>query len=342
MPERRLPAEWEPQRFVQFTFPHRNSDWAYMYDEVVECFVNLINTTAAYVPALVVCQSADEMKTLFNTPTKFPILFAQQPSNDTWARDHGAITVLQDADPLLLDFIFNGWGQKFEAQLDNQISIGLHNQGIFRDDMQSISFVLEGGAIESDGRGTLLTTSECLLSPYRNPEMNRSQIESFLKEQFGFEQVLWLDHGYLAGDDTDSHIDTLARLCSEETIAYVTCDDPDDEHFDALKKMEKQLQSFRTLKGEPYNLVPLPWPTACYDEEGQRLPATYANFLITNGAVLVPTYGVDQDENALKVIATCFPDREVVGVNCRPLIEQHGSLHCVTMQYPENISISWL
>ena len=342
MSNRRLPAEWEPQRLVQFTFPHRQGDWAYMYEEVVDCFVHLINTTAHYVPVLVVCESAKDMADYFTAETKHAILFAQQPSNDTWARDHGAITVLEDGEPLLLDFTFNGWGQKFDAGLDNIISLGLHAQGIFRDDLQTLPFVLEGGALESDGQGTLLTTSECLLSPYRNPKMDKQQIEDYLKEVFGLQQVLWLDHGYLSGDDTDSHIDTLARLCDEQTIAYVKCDDPEDEHYEALKEMEAQLQTFRTLKNEPYKLVALPWPDACHDEEGQRLPATYANFLITNGAVLVPTYGVKQDDKALAVLRTCFPDREVVGVNCRPLIDQHGSLHCVTMQYPENVTISWL
>lgn len=197
--------------------------------------------------------------------------------------------------------------------------------------------VLEGGAIESDGAGTLLTTSECLLSPNRNPHLNRAEIEGQLAEQFGLERVLWLESGFLAGDDTDSHIDTLARFCSLDTIAYVKCQDQHDEHFEALQKMENELRAFTMLNGKPYKLVPLPWPEPCFDEEGNRLPATYANFLIINGAVLVPTYRVPQDLEALKLFGTLFPDREVIGVDCRLLILQHGSLHCLTMQYPENV-----
>ncbi len=143
-----------------------------------------------------------------------------------------------------------------------------------------------------------------------------------------------MHHGYLAGDDTDSHIDTLARFCDPDTIAYVKCSDPNDEHFDALQKMEAELQSFRKSDGSPYRLAALPWPDACYDSEGHRLPATYANFLIINSAVLVPTYRVSQDAEALDVFKTIFPDHEIIGIDCRPLILQHGSLHCVTMQYP--------
>ena len=339
---RRLPAEWEPQRIVQFTFPHRHSDWAYMLAEVTDCFVQMINTTANYVPVVVVCDAEASIPNYFTRETKFPILFVNQASNDTWARDHGAITILEDHEPVLLDFAFNGWGKKFDAEKDNLISSGLAAQGFFKDELRSTDFVLEGGAIESDGNGTLLTTTECLLSPHRNPTMEKEKIESFLKETFGLHQVLWLDHGYLAGDDTDSHIDTLARLCNSNTIAYVKCDDLQDEHYPALQQMEQQLMTFKTLEGQPYQLIPLPWPAACFDKEGHRLPATYANFLITNGAVLVPTYNLPTDQSAIEILQKCFPDREVIGVNCRPLIEQHGSLHCVTMQYPEEINISWL
>ena len=190
------------------------------------------------------------------------------------------------------------------------------------------------GGIESDGEGTLLTTAECLLSPNRNPHLSKAEIEEHLKKVFGLDRLLWLEHGYLAGDDTDSHIDTLARLCDPGTIAYVKCDNTSDEHFRELQAMEAELRAFRKKDGSPYRLVPLPWPDACFDSEGNRLPATYANFLIINGAVLVPTYGVPQDAAALEVISTLFTDRDIIGIDCRPLILQHGSLHCVTMQYP--------
>ncbi len=336
----RFPAEWEEQSFVQYTFPHKNSDWAYMYAEVENCFVNIINTTAAFVPVLVICHSVDEVKALFKNKTVFPIYFAQAESNDTWARDHGAISVYEDEKPVLLDFVFNGWGQKFEAGLDNKITERLAQTVFSGLKIKSLDFVLEGGSIESDGEGTLLTTTECLLSKYRNPDKSKRAISAFLKKQFGVSKILWLDHGYLAGDDTDSHIDTLARICNSNTIAYVKCEDEADEHYAALVDMEEQLQKFTNAKDEAYNLIALPWPDACFDEDGQRLPATYANFLIVNGAVLVPTYGVTQDEEALHVIQSIFPDRKVVGVNCRPLIEQHGSLHCISMQYTKGVTLS--
>ena len=183
----------------------------------------------------------------------------------------------------------------------------------------------------------LLTTAECLLSPNRNPHLSKRQLENRLKKLFGVTRVLWLNHGYLAGDDTDSHIDTLARLCDENTIAYVKCDDASDEHYEALKAMEKELKIFKTPAGRPYKLVALPMADACFDEDGQRLPATYANFLIINGAVLVPTYNVAQDAEALEILRGCFPDREIIGLDCRQLIWQHGSLHCISMQYPAGV-----
>ncbi len=333
----RLPAEWEPQSFVQFTFPHKQSDWAYMYQEVTSCFVSIIEATACFEPVLVVCHSVKEVSEYFKNTSKYPIQLVEIASNDTWARDHGAITILKNDKPVLLNFIFNGWGKKFEAGLDNLITTQLAKEILKETKVQSMDFVLEGGAIESDGQGTLLTTSECLLSPFRNPHLNKAQINKFLIETFGLKKVLWLDHGYLAGDDTDSHIDTLARLCSPDTIAYVKCDNPEDEHFEALQLMEEQLKTFSNSEGLPYKLIALPWPQACYDAEGARLPATYANFLIVNGGVLVPTYAVPQDEKALRIIQDIFPDRKIIGINCRPLIEQHGSLHCISMQYPVGV-----
>lgn len=335
---RRLPAEWEPQSAVQLTFPHADTDWADVLDEVLPCFVEIAETISRYQPVLVVCRDAAATRVLLKNARPENLLLAECDSNDTWARDHGGITVLDSSSgteqPLVLDFVFNGWGLKFPADRDNLITRRLHEQGVFSAPIAHGGMVLEGGGIESDGQGTLLTTAECLLSPNRNPHLSREQIEAHLKTVFGLDRVLWLHHGYLAGDDTDSHIDTLARLCSPDTIAYVRCTDPTDEHHEALQKMEAELQNFRTSSDQPYRLVPLPWPDACFDSEGHRLPATYANFLIINGAVLVPTYAVPQDATALGIFKTIFPDRDIIGIDCRPLILQHGSLHCVTMQYP--------
>lgn len=258
-------------------------------------------------------------------------------SNDTWARDHGPLTVTHENRARLLDFTFNGWGGKYGAALDNTLTRRLHAQGAFAAPLETVDLVLEGGSVEVDGAGTLLTTSRCLLSPARNPKLDRAQIETRLQELLGVNRILWLEHGYLAGDDTDSHIDTLARLCDANTIAYVACDDASDEHFAELQAMAQELAAFRTAAGEPYRLVPLPWPRARLNEDGERLPATYANFLIINDAVLVPTYDDPADAIACERIASCFPGREIVPVPCLPLIYQFGSLHCVTMQLPAGV-----
>ncbi len=334
----RLPAEWEPQAFVQFTFPHEQGDWADHYDEVVRCFVDLISAVAKYQTVLVVCHDMTTVKSYFDKTDN--LHFTVAPSNDAWARDHGAITVMENNHTCLLDFDFNGWGQKYPFGLDNRITQHLYDQGIFGSIPISMPrLVLEGGAIESDGVDTLLTTSSCLLSKTRNPDLEKQQIEENLKRQFGLDRILWLDHGHLTGDDTDGHIDTLARFCNRETIAYVQCTDRDDEHFAPLQRMESQLKSFTKSDGQPYELIPLPMADPCFDEEGNRLPATYANFLICNGAVIVPTYNVSQDAEALEILSSVFHDREVIGINCLPLIQQHGSLHCVTMQYPEGVPL---
>jgi agmatine deiminase len=196
---------------------------------------------------------------------------------------------------------------------------------------------LEGGSIESDGCGTLLTTSQCLLNPNRNPDLNSEQIEKELRDTLGCQRILWLHHGHLLGDDTDAHVDTLARLAPNDTILYVVCDDPRDEHYPALSRMAEELAAFRTEAGQPYRLLPLPWPAARFDDDGQRLPATYANFLIINGAVLVPTYDDPQDAQALITVGAAFPDREIIGIDCSAIILQHGSLHCLTMQLPQGV-----
>jgi agmatine deiminase len=336
-PLRRLPAEWEQQSAVQLTFPHAGTDWADILPEVLPCFLQIAQTISRFQRVLIVCDDTFETGELLKHLQIPNCVLAKAPSNDTWARDHGGITIEEDGQFVILDFVFNGWGLKFPADKDNLITRHLYNIGVFEAGIRHGGIVLEGGALESDGQGTLLTTTECLLSPNRNPHLSKEEIEAYLKKLFGLNRILWLDHGYLAGDDTDSHIDTLARFCTVDTIAYVKCTDASDEHFEALQKMEHELQNFRTMEGKPYHLVPLPWPDACYDEEGHRLPATYANFLIINGAVLVPTYQVPQDEAALDVFRGIFPNHEIIGIDCRPLILQHGSLHCVTMQYPSGV-----
>ena len=257
-------------------------------------------------------------------------------TNDTWARDHGFITLTDDeGHHRLLDFCFNGWGEKFPAELDNAINRHLYDEGKLGGDYTDcLDFVLEGGSIESDGRGTVFTTTGCLLAPHRNQPLTKDEIEERLKRDLHAERILWIDHGNLTGDDTDGHIDTLVRICPDDTLLYMGCDDPNDEQYDELRLMEEQLKTFRTLEGKPYRLLKLPMPCPIYDGD-DRLPATYANFLIINGAVLCPTYAQpDLDAEALRLIGEAFPDREIVGIDCRSIIKQHGSLHCCTMQFP--------
>lgn len=331
-----LPAEWAEQEFVQLTWPHDNTDWADMLDEVNECFVNIAKAILRFQNLLIVCTDSDEVETHFTEDELLNITFAEMPTNDTWARDHGGITVIEDGKPIIYDFTFNGWGLKFAANYDNQITRKLYEAGIFekRGHRNCFKFILEGGSIESDGEGTLLTTADCLLSDNRN-NLSEDDMDAKLKSFFGAKKVLWLNHGYLAGDDTDSHVDTLARLCPNNTIAYVRCTDRTDEHFQALKKMEDELKTFTVLDSDtPYTLIPLPMADEVYFE-GERLPATYANFLIINGAVLVPTYNSPKDIYTIAQLQKAFPDREIIGIDCRVLIKQHGSLHCVTMQYPK-------
>lgn len=340
----RLPAEWEKQRFIQLTWPHKNSDWASMLDEVEPVFIHLAIEISQRQHLLIVCPHEITLRTQLSLTSANlnNIVFAEFPSNDTWARDHGAITILDDNNqPHLLDFGFNGWGLKFASNYDNQLSRKLVHYGFIQAPLHTISLILEGGGIESDGQGTLLSTTQCLLEANRNPHLTQKDIEEKLSSLLGIHHFLWLHHGYLAGDDTDSHIDTLARLAPYDTILYVSCDDETDEHYHELNAMKNELIHLRTPDNRPYRLLPLPMAKACFDEENNRLPATYANFLIINQAVLLPFYDDPiNDQKAKNVLATAFPEHEIIGIECTPLIYQHGSLHCVTMQYPESVILT--
>jgi agmatine deiminase len=340
MTSRRLPAEWEEQDGVLLSWPHADSDWSDDIELVEPVFAAIAAAISLHEQVIIVAPQPDQIMEMIVAAggVQQQVTLVSLPTNDTWSRDFGPITVEEGGRLQLLDFGFNGWGLKFAANHDNQITRRLAATGLFgKHTPQVIGLMLEGGAIESDGAGTILTTTECLLNPNRNPHLQQREIEAQLGQLLGAQHFLWLEHGYLAGDDTDSHIDTLARLCPNDTIAYVFCDDPGDEHYAALQRMAEQLRTFRTADDRPYRLLPLPWPQACYGPSGERLPATYANFLIINGAVLVPTYDCAQDETALKVIAQAFPDRKIIGIDCSPLILQHGSLHCVTMQLPRGV-----
>lgn len=335
-----LPPEWHPQSAVQLTWPHEETDWGYMLDEITTCFVNIARIIVQHQKLIIICKDSVVVKQQLGEEyaDNSNLVLVELSSNDTWARDHGGVSLLDNKNQkIILDFTFNGWGLKFAANHDNQITRGLFVKKVFAQDVKYINkknFVLEGGGIESDGKGTLLTTTECLMSPNRNSYYDQDEIESFLIQTFGLEKVLWLDHGYLAGDDTDSHIDTLARYCDEHTIAYVKCEDKEDEHYGSLLRMEKQLESFVDFEGNPYRLIALPMADKMIFE-GERLPATYANFLIMNDIVLLPFYNSDKDQIAQKQLEKSFPTKQIIGVDCSSIVKQHGSLHCITMQYPQ-------
>ena len=320
--KRRMLAEWEPQSAVQLTWPHAKTDWAPMLAEI----------TAVY----------EEMAREISKRERL-IIVDDIPHNDTWARDHGFISVEgargegRGAGVILLDFKFNGWGEKFEAALDNAINRQLYERGLVEGTYEShLDFVLEGGSIESDGKGTIFTTECCLMAPHRNQPLSKEEIDERLRLWLGAERIVWLQHGSLIGDDTDGHIDTLVRICPNDTLLYTG---GDNDHPD-LALMEQELQALRTLDGRPYRLLKLPLPRPIYDRgeglevRGERLPATYANYLVINGAVLVPTYDQpDLDAEAMRTVGEAYPEREIVGIDCRAVIRQHGSLHCCTMQY---------
>ena len=308
--KRRMLAEWEPQSAVQLTWPHEHTDWGPILPEITRVY--------------------DEMAREISKREGL-IVVDRIPHNDTWARDHGFITVEEEGNLMLLDFQFNGWGEKFPAELDNQINRRLYDEGMVKGIYEShLDFVLEGGSIESDGQGTIFTTECCLMAPHRNQPLTRQQIEERLKQWLGAERIVWLQHGSLLGDDTDGHIDTMVRICPDDTLLYTA---GDSDHPD-LALMEQELETLRTLDGKPYRLLRLPLPRPIFDGD-DRLPATYANYLVVNGAVLCPVYAQpDLDAAALSTIGKAFPGRDIVGIDCRPLIRQHGSLHCCTMQFP--------
>jgi len=358
---RRLPAEWEPQGAVLMAWPRADGDWAPYLEAVRHCYRELCTAVVRHAPLLLLTDHpADTSAAL--SPLQHQLAskgqskrlrLIESPAKDTWTRDYGPITVLESASapttnpkprepagletPVLLDFRFNGWGGKYQAGGDNQATAAACAAGVFgATRRQELAMVLEGGSIESDGGGTLLTTSTCLLSPERNPDQDRCSIEAALIEHLGAQRVLWLEHGQLAGDDTDAHIDTLVRFCDPQTLAYVRCDDPSDPHAQPLRALETELQQLRTLAGEPYRLVPLPWARALFaPDDGRRLPATYANFLILNGAVLMPSYNdPERDQAAQQALQLAFPNHQIEAIDCSALLLQHGSLHCATMQIP--------
>lgn len=332
----RLPAEWEKQDAVILCVPHKDTDWCDNLPQATACVLEIAKEIAEHEKVILCTQRGKEIKKflkLLNADEKNIRLFSP-PTNDTWVRDFGPITVLNNNKPQMLDFTFNGWGNKYPCEKDNYVTKLLSFAGAFpKTSLKSTNFILEGGSIDCDGKDTILTTEKCLLNKNRNSDLNKEEIEAKLKSYLGIGQVLWLKHGFIAGDDTDSHIDTLARFAPQNIILYVACSDKEDQHYIELKKMEEELAKFKNIKGERYYLKPLPLPKI-YDKDNNRLPATYANFLIINTAVLFPIYNVAEDKEAIDIIKDVFPKHKIIPINCEILITQNGSLHCMTMQIP--------
>lgn len=330
-------AEWAPQWGVLLAWPHADTDWADNLAAAEQCYTNIVHSISCHGQVLLLCQDDTHQQHIEQCLGDISkVHFVQLPYNDTWARDFGFLTLQHAEQTLLVDFTFNAWGNKFAAHWDNALNQQLCQHPLLaHNPYEHHNLVLEGGSLESDGQGTLLTTRICLLNPNRNPQLNQVEIEQQLQHSLGVERILWLTQGHLEGDDTDAHIDTLARFASPEKIIYMSCDDPSDTHYPALQAMERELQALRQADGSAYQLYPVPLPAPIY-AEGQRLPASYVNFLILNQAVLLPIYG-DQRTDAIAIQQTqaAFPAHEIIPIDCNALIQQNGSLHCITMQIPQ-------
>lgn len=336
-----LPPEYKEQMAIKLIWPHTKNAWADL-NKIEPILGEIIYHIALSQPVWITYfnklhyQSIIKLLKNYNVNLN-NIFFYQGKSDDIWVRDYGPLTVYKNKKLHLLKFQFNGWGNKYPYTNDNVLIEKLHKKNVFGNtSLEKIEMVLEGGSIDVDGYGSILTTRRCLLAKNRNPTLSEQQIEERLKKYFGINRILWLDHGYLEGDDTDSHIDILARFTDPHTIAYMQCTDKKDIHFSELNAMEKQLKSWTSYKKKPYRLIPLPWIKPHYSKlDKRRLPATYANFLIINKAVLLPTYNDPADQQALERIKLCFPQRKIIPIHCSPILEGGGSLHCITMQIPK-------
>lgn len=333
--------EWAPQEAILMALPTAATDWDYILEEAQQQYHRLIKAmTDEDVHVVLLCHDEAEAKDLLKDCKQERLTYITAEYNDTWTRDYGPISIVKDDVLRAVDFGFNGWGLKFAADKDNLVNLQLSEKFVImpKTYRNERDFILEGGSIETDGKGTVLTTTRCLCSPNRNGGMTKKEADQKLRDHLGAEHVLFLDYGALEGDDTDSHIDTLARMAPDNAILFTGCRNMDDPQFEELLKMRAQLTMFRNAEGEPFNLIELPLPDAIYDEEGERLPATYANYLVTDRVIFMPTYRQQaNDMLAMQTVRIAFPDHKVVGVDCTALIKQHGSLHCSTMQIPKNL-----
>ncbi|MDE6753417.1 MAG: agmatine deiminase family protein [Muribaculaceae bacterium] len=333
--------EWAPQEAILMAFPSPKTDWDYILDEAQAQYERIVKAlTNEKVKVIMLCHDIEEAENVLKNCDRNYLFLYQTEYNDTWTRDYGPISIIKDEKLRALDFGFNGWGLKFASDKDNLVNLRMYQHKIISSSIyrNERSFVLEGGSVDTDGEGTILTTTRCLCSPNRNGGLSKREIEGILQQRLGATHVLFLDYGALEGDDTDSHIDTLARMAPNNVILFTGCRNIDDPQFEELLKMRAQLSMFRTAEGEAFNLIELPLPEPIYDENGERLPATYANYLITDEVIFMPTYSQPaNDMLAMQTVKVAFPNHRIIGIDCTTLIKQHGSLHCATMQIPKNI-----
>lgn len=335
-----LPAEWAPQSAVLFVWPRQWGDWGKQLPGARTSLAQAVAAVAKTQTVILVAPDDESQDSIQAHPAlaqvRHNVCISVIAADDVWIRDFGPLTVFESGRRQFLDYRFNGWGAKYPAAQDDLVTQTLSKRGALGDGQyRQRDYVLEGGAIDSNGAGTLLITRRCLLDAARNPGDNEQEWNIRLRSDLGIHTVHWLQNGYLQGDDTDGHVDTLARFVAEDTIAYQACYDAADGHYKPLQAMAAELALLRQQNGQPYKLHPLPLPQAQYDEDGRRLPAGYANFLIANNVVLIPQYNDPADAEALRIISGFFPGRAGYGIDCQPLIRQNGAIHCAAMQIPE-------
>ena len=328
-----MPAEWELQDAIQISWPSKKTDWKDNLVLAEKCFLQISQLVCKYQKLIILYSPTRNPEKLFNSKELLNIFLIEANYNDTWTRDYAPISTVHNGVSTLKDFTFNGWGNKYKSELDNKLSISLLIKGIYKN-LSKVDFILEGGSIESNGNGIILTTKKCLLNTNRNKGLNFKEIENVLKIELYAKKILWLENGVIFGDDTDAHIDTLARFVNAESIVYVKCFDTNNPNFKSLNKMEKELKKFVKFNQEPFNLIPVPLVSVV--EKNKNLPASYVNFLITNKQVLIPTYNLPEDKIIINIFKKIFPEKEIEPVYCGEIIKQNGSLHCLTMQFYAN------
>ncbi len=333
----RLPAEWEPQEAVWFAWPTRADLWGERNARVKEQLVQLYVLAARFQTVRVLCPKSAQaglVEKMEAAGDCSRVELFDYETDDVWCRDYGPLFLLSEdgSEVCIADWQYNAWGNKFPLQSkDNAASEWIADAL----DLPSVAFdwVLEGGAIESNGMGQLLSTEVVLLNPNRNGKVTKHTVRNELEAGLGIDEILWLEDG-LVGDDTDGHIDNLARFYKHDGILYAEASWPEDPNYEALTENTQRIQNFRTAKGRAYSSVPMPLPKAI-EVDGEPLAASYMNYLVLNGAVLVPTYGQpDRDDEALEILAGCFPDREIVGFDCQDIIHEGGAIHCMSQHQP--------